>query len=114
MALFLCHTIIQYCLLVLLIQNQLQISKADSEKNLTFMLIASFGEFGFDSSGAIPAAVVALEDINEDNSILPGYRLVYDKARDSKVTINNIIVVKMALIVWLFRMASIKVHNYEK
>ena len=92
-----CHTIIQICLLVLLIQNQLQISKADSdsEKNLTFMLIASFGQFGFDSSGAIPAADVALDDINEDNSMLPGYRLVYDKARDSQVTINNI-VVKMA------------------
>ena len=88
MALFLRHTIIQPCLLVLLIQNQLQISKA--EENLTFMLIASSGEFGFDSSGAIPAADVALEDINEDNSILPGYRLVYDKARDSQVTINNI------------------------
>ena len=81
-----CHTIIQFCLLVLLIQNQLQSSKADSEINLTFMLIASFGEFGFNSSGAIPAADVALDDISENSNMLPGYRLVYDKARNSQVT----------------------------
>ena len=56
-----------------------------SEQNLTFMLITSFGEFGFNSSGAIPAADVALEDINRNNSMLPGYRLVYDKPRNSQV-----------------------------
>lgn len=56
-----------------------------SEQNLTFMLITSFGEFGFNSSGAIPAADVALEDINRNSSMLPGYRLVYDKPRNSQV-----------------------------
>ena len=56
-----------------------------SEQNLTFMLNTSFGEFGFNSSGAIPAADVALEDINRNNSMLPGYRLVYDKPRNSQV-----------------------------
>ena len=56
-----------------------------AEHNLTIMLITSFGEFGFDSSGAIPAADVALDDINGNNSMLPGYRLVYDKPRNSQV-----------------------------
>lgn len=53
--------------------------------NLTFMMIASFGEFGFNSSGAVPAADVALDDINRNSSVLPGYRLGYDKTRNSKV-----------------------------
>ena len=59
--------------------------KALANHNLTFMLIASFGQFGFNSSGAIPAADVALDDINRNGSMLPGYRLVYDKARNSQV-----------------------------
>ena len=57
-----------------------------AEHNLTIMLITSFGEFGFNSSGAIPAADVALDDINGNTSMLPGYRLVYDKPRNSQVT----------------------------
>ena len=56
-----------------------------AEHNLTIMLITSFGEFGFDSSGAIPAADVALDDINGNNSMLPGYKLVYDEPRNSQV-----------------------------
>lgn len=56
-----------------------------AERNLTFMLITSFGEFGFNSSGAIPAADVALDDINRNSSMLPGYRLGYDKPRNSQV-----------------------------
>ena len=59
------------------------VKMALAEHNLTIMLITSFGEFGFDSSGAIPAADVALDDIN---SMLPGYRLVYDKPRNSQVS----------------------------
>ena len=58
---------------------------SSAEHNLTIMLITSFGEFGFDSSGAIPAADVALDGINGNNSMLPGYRLVYDKPRNSQV-----------------------------
>ena len=58
---------------------------AFAEHNLTIMLITSFGEFGFNSSGAIPAADVALDDINRNSSMLPGYRLVYDKPRNSQV-----------------------------
>ena len=61
------------------------VKMAFAEHNLTIMLITSFGEFGFNSSGAIPAADVALEDINRNSSMLPGYRLVYDKPRNSQV-----------------------------
>ena len=54
--------------------------------NLTFMFITSFGQFGFNSSGALPAADIALEDINSDhNNILQGYNLLYDEVRDSQV-----------------------------
>lgn len=50
------------------------------------MFITSFGQFGFNSSGAVPAADMALEDINSDPDILPGYNLVYDQVRDSQVS----------------------------
>ena len=60
-----------------------------AEKNLTFMFITSFGEFGYDSSGAIPAADLALNDVNENSSMLPGYRLVYDKPRNSQVSADR-------------------------
>ena len=49
------------------------------------MLITSFGEFGFNSSGAVPAADLALNDVNRKTNLLPGYRLVYDKPRNSQV-----------------------------
>lgn len=62
-----------------------QEGKVAAEQNLTFMLITSFGEFGFNSSGAIPAADLALDDINARADLLPGYRLVYDKPRNSQV-----------------------------
>ena len=81
-------TTFQLCLLVLVIQNQIHSGKA--EENITFMLIASFGEYGFDSSGGIPAVDVALDDIYQNSSMLPGYRLVYDKPRNSQVTIKII------------------------
>ena len=54
--------------------------------NLTFMLITSFGQFGFNSSGGLPAAEMALEDINNTPDVLPGYNLVYDSIRDSQVS----------------------------
>ena len=60
-----------------------------AEKNLTFMFIVSFGEFGYDSSGAIPAADLALNDVNANSSMLPGYRLVYDKPRNSQVSADR-------------------------
>lgn len=54
--------------------------------NLTFMLVASFGQFGFNSSGIVPAADMALDNINNDPNILQGYRLVYGKVFDSQVS----------------------------
>ena len=59
---------------------------AQQEHNLTFMLVASFGQFGFNSSGIVPAADLALENINNDPKILKGYRLVYGNVWDSQVS----------------------------
>ena len=59
-----------------------------SSHNLTFMLVTSYGQYGFNSSGAVPAADMALEDINRDPDILMGYNLMYDKVRDSMVHHN--------------------------
>ena len=64
----------------------LEVCSAMTQHNLTFMLVTSFGQFGFNSSGIIPAADLALEDINNDSSILQGYKLMYDKVRDSQVS----------------------------
>ena len=71
--------------LCITVQHAIGKSAQDTQHNLTFMLITSFGEFGFNSSGAIPAADVALDDINANSSMLPGYKLVYDKPRNSQV-----------------------------
>ena len=57
----------------------------DTNKNLTIMLVTSFGAYGFNSSGTLPAAEIALRTINSREDILPGYNLVYDTIRDSKV-----------------------------
>ena len=58
----------------------------DPQHNLNFMLVVSFGQSGFNSSGVIPAADIALEDINNDPNVLPGYNLTYDRVRDSQVS----------------------------
>ena len=69
--------------------------------DLTFMMIASYGQHGFNSSGALPAVDMALEDINSDPDILSGYNLTYDKVRDSMVSISfmclSIIIIFSAL-----------------
>ena len=57
-----------------------------SQQKLTFMLMTSFGQYGFNSSGLIPAADMALEDINNNPHMLPGYTLEYDVLRDSQVS----------------------------
>ena len=48
-----------------------------TKKNLTFSLIVSFGEDGFNSSGAIPAINIALEHINTNKNLLENYTLNY-------------------------------------
>ena len=59
-----------------------------NNKTLTFMLVTSWDGFGYvyNSSGTIPAAEIALRSINSCPDLLPGYNLVYDKVRDSKVS----------------------------
>ena len=54
--------------------------------NLTFMFVTSFGQFGFNASGVVPAADIALEDINDDPNVLSEYHLMYDEVRDSQVS----------------------------
>lgn len=60
---------------------------ASSPDKVYFSLIVSYGEFGFNSSGAIPAVNVALEYINR-SQILPGYELTYERARNSQVQLR--------------------------
>ena len=55
-----------------------------TDKPVYFSLIVSYGEYGYNSSGGIPAINVALEQIRARN-ILPGYNLTYELARNSKV-----------------------------
>ena len=56
-----------------------------SAHNLTFLFITSFGQSGFNASGVVPAADIALEDINSHQNVLSGYTLMYDQVRDSQV-----------------------------
>ena len=53
---------------------------------LTFSLIVSYGQFGFNSSSNIPAIDLALEHINT-TGILGEYELQYYRAKDSKVIV---------------------------
>ena len=64
----------------------LLISAADN-KNLTFMLVTSWGGFGYNSSGTLPAAEIALRNINSRPDLLPGYNLIHNEVRDSEVSI---------------------------
>ena len=72
--------------ILLAISLSLLVSAADN-KNLTFMLVTSWSGFGYNSSGTLPAAEIALRNINNRPDLLPGYNLVYDRVRDSKVSI---------------------------
>ena len=61
------------------------LNESDGLKPLVFGLIMSFGG-SFDSSGAVPGVRVALDRINNDNSLLPGYSLHYALS-DSQVSL---------------------------
>ena len=82
-----------HCLLLIASLQQHRGSAVGQSENtnLTFMLIISYGEFGFNSSGGLPAAEMALKDINSDPDMLPGYNMVYDRIRDSQVIISHYI-----------------------
>ena len=66
-------------------EAKIEVKNTDT-KNLTFVFITSWGGYGFNSSGTLPAAEIALRDINSHADLLPGYNLVYDEIRDSKVS----------------------------
>ena len=72
----------------LLIALQLAgIGCVQSAANLTFMFITSFGQFGLNTSGVVPAADMAIRDINSRSGLLPGYSLMYDSVKDSQVSV---------------------------
>ena len=77
-------------LLLALNVSRCQLITNNTNKNLTFMLVTSWGGFGYNSSGTLPAAEIALRNINSRPDLLPGYNLVYDKIRDSKVSIYTV------------------------
>ena len=102
----LCSVLSLWCLVSLLVDSDSQEVKA--EHNLTFMLMTSFGQFGFNSSGLMPAADMALEDINNNPQVLPGYRLMYDTLRDSQVSLGlAIVAVEQSLTIGL---AQLNLH----
>lgn len=57
---------------------------AGPSNNVYFSLIVSNGEFGYNSTGAIPAVDIALEYV-KSNQILPDYNLMYERVGNSKV-----------------------------
>ena len=67
--------------IVLLLHQDVQSS---DDKPVYFSLIVSRGENGFNSSGSIPAIEIALETI-KSKTVLPGYNLTHEAARNSKV-----------------------------
>ena len=75
--------------LVALCYHASQAAEGTDTVNLTFMLITSNGRYGFNSSGTLPAADIALERINNRSDVLPGYNLVYDSVRNSEVYMHG-------------------------
>ena len=69
--------------IVLLLHQDVQ----SDDKSVYFSLIVSRGENGFNSSGSIPAIEIALETI-KNKTVLPGYNLTHEAARNSKVYIR--------------------------
>ena len=56
----------------------------DNPRPLYFTLMVS-GAAGLNTSGIVPAVERALQDINSDPTILPGYSLNYTRVADTKV-----------------------------
>ena len=59
---------------------------ANKTRTIYFGHITSFGKSGFNSSAAIPAVDLAMEHINNNTSILPGYKLMSTPVMDSGVS----------------------------
>ena len=75
--------------LVFLLLSSTAKAESGSVHNLTFMFVTASSRSGFDASGSrpgvVPAADIALEDINSNADVLQGYHLVYDEVKDSQV-----------------------------
>ena len=80
------YTIIKILLLTICLLVLQSNAETEVVHDINILLVVSFGQFGYNSSGVIPAADIALEDINKDPDILPGYKLTYDRVRDSQVS----------------------------
>ena len=63
----------------------LYVVEIQSLKQVNFSLIVSYGEFGFNSSGAIAAVDLALMYINTSTQLLPDYELRHSAVKNSKV-----------------------------
>ena len=64
----------------------LLISRTMASKIIYFGHITSYGESGFNSSGAVPAVELAVEHVNNNTFILAGYKLVSTPVMDSEVS----------------------------
>ena len=60
----------------------------EDTKPVYFSMIISGGEYGYNSSGGIPSIDIALEAVQR-RQLLPGYKLTYDRIRNSKVARRN-------------------------
>ena len=56
-----------------------------SNQTLEFLYMTSFGE-AFNSSGSVLGMMMALERINSNSSVLPGYQLNYNSIVDTQVS----------------------------
>ena len=66
-------------------------SNGDTRTSLSIALLMSFGG-AFNSSGSVPGVQVALDLINNDTSLLPGYKLGY-QLMDSQVVYTYVMLV---------------------
>lgn len=72
-------------------------SNGDTRTSLSIALLMSFGG-AFNSSGSVPGVQVALDLINNDTSLLPGYKLGY-QLMDSQVIYTYVMFVFLLFIV---------------
>ena len=74
-----------------------------SLQDLKYALFTSGPLGGFDSSGAVPAIEIAEDMLNQNNSVLSGYRLTHTDVVDTRVSKNNIIIVVHLLLLACLR-----------
>ena len=60
--------------------------EVNGSRSLYFSLMVSSAA-GLNTSGVVPAVDQALQDINSDSAILPGYSLHYTRVADTKVMV---------------------------